>query len=93
MNPSLLSYIKDFDPDMAICVFTNDGHLEYKNSGTVDLLLLKVFYNTYSITTILELVDVTSQFRVTMDTNNKPAMFVHTGPDYVLKFFQYCEGL
>ena len=93
MNPSLLSDIKDCDPITDICVFTNVGNINHKKYGAMDLLPLKVFYNPDSITNILELDDVTSQFRFTMDTNNKPAMFVHTGPDSVLKFFKCREGL
>ena len=42
---------------------------------------------------MLALVDVTSKFRVTMDTNNEPAMFVYTGPYPVLNFYQCREGL
>ena len=57
------------------------------------LLPLRVFYNPYYISNILALIDVTSQFRVTMDTNNKPSMFVHTGPDSVLNFYQCCKIL
>ena len=57
------------------------------------LFPLIVFYNPDCISNILALIDVTSQFRATMDTNNKPSMFVHTGPDSVLNFYQCCEGL
>ena len=46
----------------------------------MDMLPLQVFYNPYYIAIILALVNVTSKFRVIMDTNNKPAMLVHTGP-------------
>ena len=74
-------------------VFTNGGHIEYKQYGTVYLFSLKVFYNPNSISNIFSLVDVTSQFRVTMDINNKPAMFIHTGSDSVLKFCQCRKGL
>ena len=54
----------------------------------MDLLPLKVLCIPYSISNILALIDVTSKFIDTMDTNNKNPMFVHTGPDYVLKFYQ-----
>ena len=57
----------------------------------MDLLPLKVFYNTYSIYNILALFDVTSQVIATMDTNNEPTMFVHAGPDSDLKFYQCRE--
>ena len=93
MNPYLLSYIKNFDIDTAICVFTNGGNLDYGQYGTVDLLPLRVFYHPYSIDSILALVDATSQFRVTIDTNNKTSMLVHTGPDSVLKIYQCHKGL
>ena len=59
----------------------------------MDMFPLIVFYNPYSIAAILSLIDVTSHFIITMDTNNDPAMFVHTGPYYVLKFYHYFEGL
>ena len=88
INPYLLSDIKYYDPDMTIHVFTNGGNIDYKQSVTVYRLPLIFFYNPDSISSILALVDVTSQFRVTMDTNNESAMFVHTGPDSVLKFCQ-----
>ena len=57
------------------------------------LLPLRFFYNPDYISNILELINVTSQFRVTMDTNNKPSMFVHTGPDSVLNLYQCCKVL
>ena len=73
---------------MAIIVFTNCGNLDYKQSDTMDWFSLKVFYNPDSIAKILALVDVTIQFRFTMDTNKEPSMFVHTGPYSVLNFYQ-----
>ena len=88
MNPSLLSYIKDYDPDTAIRVFTNGGNLDYKQSDTIDLLPLNFFYNPYSVYIILELGDITNQFIGTMDNNNEPVMFIHTVPDSVLNFYQ-----
>ena len=45
-------------------------------------------YNPIIIDKILALIGVTSHFRVTMYTNNEPAMFVYTGPDFVLKLDQ-----
>ena len=91
MNPSLLSYNKDYNPNTAIRVFTNNGNLYNKQSDTIDLLPLKVFYNPYSVYIILELGDITNQFIGTMDNNNEPVMFVHTVPDSVLKFYQWCK--
>ena len=70
INPSLLSYINYFHTDTAIFSFTNCGYLDYKQSDTLNLLTLIFFYNLDSISKILALVGVTSQFRVTMDTNN-----------------------
>ena len=93
MNPSLLSEISYFNPYMDILVFRNGGHLEYRQSGTMYLLPLNIFYNPDSISKILALVGVTSQFRVTMDYNNEPAIFVHTGPDPVIKFYQWRKVL
>ena len=87
MNQFLLSYIKDCHPNTAICLFTNGGHPDYKKSITMDLFPLNFFYNTYYIVNILAIVDVTGKLRVTMDTNNNYAILIHTGPDYVLKFY------
>ena len=60
----------------------------------MDMFPLKVFYNPDPISNMLALVDFTSQalFDVTshiatMDTNNEPAMFAHTGPDFILNFY------
>ena len=89
MNTSLISYINYCNTDTDIHVFTNGGHLDYKYSGIMDLFPLKVFYNQYSIANILKLVDVTIQFRVTMDINNKPVMIFHTRPEPVLKFYKW----
>ena len=50
-------------------MFTNGGNLDYKNSDTIDLLPLNVFYNPDYIVNILKLVDVTSKFGVNMYTN------------------------
>ena len=52
----------------------------------MDLFPFIVFYKPDYITNILSLVDVTSNFIVTMDTNNEPATFFHTGPNPVLFF-------
>ena len=93
MNPSILSENKYWNHDTYVCVFTNGGNIYYEQSGDIDLLSLKVFYNPYSIANILALVDFTIQFRVTMDTNNKPAMFFHTVTDSVLKFYQCCKWM
>ena len=41
MNPSILSDIKDWYPNTAICVFTNGVHIYYNQSDTRDLLSLK----------------------------------------------------
>ena len=59
----------------------------------MDMLPLKIFYIPDSISKILALVDVISQFIVTVDTNNEPDMFVHTGPYSVLKFYNCREVL
>ena len=59
----------------------------------MDMLSLRVFYNPDFVARIMALVDVTSKFRVTMDTINEPAMFVHTGPYSVLNFYQCHKGL
>ena len=93
MKPSILSDINYCHPSTAICKFTNGGNLDHKQSGTMDMLPLRVFYNPYSVATFLALVDVTSHFKVTMDTNNKPTIFIHTGLYYVLKFYQFFKGL
>ena len=74
-------------------MFTNGVHIDYEQYGTMDLLTLGFFYNLYYIKNMLALVDVTIQFRVTMDTNNEPAMYAHTVPDYILKFYQCHEEL
>ena len=58
----------------------------------MDMFPLRFFYNPYYIANILALVDVTSHFRVNMDTNHKRAMFIYTGPYFVFKFYQCCEG-
>ena len=58
----------------------------------MDMLPLIFFCNPYYIANILALVDVTSEFRVNMDTKNKPAMLVQTGPDSILKLYQCREG-
>ena len=91
INPSLISEIKYYDPNTAICVFINGGNIDYKQSVTMDMFPLIFFYNPYSISNILALFYVTSKFRVTMDTNNKPAMLFQTIPYYVLKFYQCHE--
>ena len=93
MNPYIISDINYCHPNTSIHVFTNVGNLDYNQSSTMYLFPLIVFYNPDCISNILALIDVTSQFRATMDTNNKPSMFVHTGPDSVLNFYQCCEGL
>ena len=93
MKLSLLSDINYCHPNTDMCVFTNIGNLDYKHSDTIYLFPLRVFYNPDSISNILSLIDVTIQFRVTMNTNNKPAMFIHTVPDYVLKFYQCIKVL
>ena len=52
---------------MAVHALTNVGHLDYKQSVVMDLLRLIFFYNQDSIAIILALVNVTIQFRVTME--------------------------
>ena len=74
---------------MAVHALTNVGHLDYKQSVVMDLLRLIFFYNQDSIAIILALVNVTIQFRVTMDINNKPVMIFHTRPEPVLKFYKW----
>ena len=59
----------------------------------MDLLTLRVFYNPYSIAIILALVAVTSQFWVTIYTNNVTAMFFHTVPGSILNFYQWLKVL
>ena len=54
----------------------------------MDILPWRFFYKPDYIAKSLELIDVTSQFIVTMDTSNEPDMFLHTGADYFLKFYQ-----
>ena len=93
MNPYILSDIKDCHHNTYIHVFTNGGYIGYKQSSKMDLFTLRVFYNPYSIVNIFSLVDVTSQFRVTMDTNNEPAILVQTIPYSMLKFYQCHKGL
>ena len=59
----------------------------------MDIFPLSIFYNPDSITNILSFGNVNSQFIITMDTNNKPAIFIHTGLDYSPKFYQCHEVL
>ena len=92
-KPSLLSDIKDYDPSTDIRVFKNGGNPDCKQSGTMDIFPLKVFYNPDSIANILELIAITSQFIVAMDTNNKPDVVVHNGPDSDLKFYRCHKGI
>ena len=54
----------------------------------MDLFPFWVLYKPYSVAKILALVDITSQFRFTMDNNNEPAIFIHSGSYYTLKFYQ-----
>ena len=54
----------------------------------MDMFTLRFFYNPDYIAKSLELIDVTSQFIVTMDTSNEPDMLLHTGADSFLKFYQ-----
>jgi Reverse transcriptase (RNA-dependent DNA polymerase)/Zinc knuckle len=89
-NKSFLSNIRPSDTKMT--VYTNGGTQvssligDVNNFGTV-------WYNPDSLANILSLAEVRKVCRVTMDTDDEPAMFVHRNNGMVMKFVEYKSGL
>ena len=74
-------------------VYTNGGQVQYNRVGTFSLLPFQVYFDEQSMENILSLKDVSSHFRVTMDTMVEHSMNMHVSDHHVLKFKQCGEGL
>ena len=90
-NPDLLKDIRKSDETMR--VYTNGGHQDYDEVGTLHMFPFTAYYNPKSLANILSLAEVSSVFRVTMDSAADPAMLVHVGPATILVFKQCGSGL
>ena len=83
---------KIWDTDDRMEVETNGGgHLESKQKCDVPLLG-EHWFDKDSMTNIIALSDMTSKFKVTMDSSKEKAFFVHL-PDKVVKFKQMKNNL
>ncbi len=71
---------------------TNGGHQDSNMIGDFPNLGA-VWYNPDSIANILSLADVRKVCRVTMDSSNEPALWVHRLDGSVMKFAEHDSGL
>ena len=92
-NPSFITNIRPCTESESMRVYTNGGQIKYDQVGTFSLLPFEVYFNGRSMADILSLKDVSSKFRVTMDTTVEHSMNVHLSDHHVLKFKQCRDGL
>ncbi len=88
-NPDYVTNIKKSDATLQI--LTNGGPMNSQQKCEVPHLG-ECWFNKDSITNIIALCDMTSKFRVTMDSNEETALLVHF-PNKVVKFKQMSNGL
>ena len=92
-NPTMVTNIRLCVEEELMTVYTNRGQVTYDNVGTFSLFPFEVYFAEDSMANILLLKDVSSRYRVTMDTTVKNSMNVHLSDHQVLKFKQYGDGL
>ena len=93
-NSSLVHNIRKCAPGQGLTVVTNGGAQTYDHTAEMEMLPLKVHFNTHSIANILSLSDVANlpDTKITMDTSQERAMLLHHG-DKVFKFIECIDGL
>ena len=90
-DSSLLSDIGSCDEMRA---YSNGGHLDYEENGTVTFLPeIDAYYNKNSLANILALSSVTKYYRVTMDSAKADRLLVHLAADETLCFEKCGNGL
>ena len=92
-NPSFVTDIPPCNDTELMTVYTNGSQVQYDCVGMFSLLLFQVYFDEKSMANILSLKDVSSCFRVTMDTTVEHSMNIHVSDHQVLKFKQCGEGL
>ena len=92
-SSKLLRDIHPCSPEDRLRVYTNGGHLDYVECGTLHVLPFLVYYNPAGIANILSLSEVAAKFRVTMDTGKERSMLVHVSDDAVICFTECEKGL
>ena len=88
-NEKFVTNIRDADQDLIMS--TNGGPISSSKKCDVPYFP-NVWFNKNSITNIISLKDMTSKFRVTLDSDKEKALLVHM-PDKIVKFKQMRNGL
>ena len=57
-NKAFISNATQRSLDNSLCVYTNEGHKDYRMTGTLQVLLLEVYANLESMANIVSLKDV-----------------------------------
>jgi len=89
-NPNMLTNIRD--SGRTLRALTNGGFQDSTQIGTFPNLG-EVWYNPHSIANILSLADVCRVRRVTMDSDQHHALFVHRKDGSLMKFEAHPSGL
>jgi hypothetical protein len=89
-NPNMLTNIRE--SERTLRAITNGGHQDSNMVGDFPNLG-EVWYNNKSIANILSLADVRKVCRVTMDSDDEPALLVHRLDGSVMKFKEHESGL
>jgi len=74
--------------------YSNSGHLDYEQHGSVNFLpAMQAYYNRNSLANILGLSSVTQFYRVTIDSAKADRMLVHLTESEILHFNKCGNGL
>ena len=89
-NLNMLTNLRE--SERTLRAITNGGHQDSNMVGDFPNLG-EVWYNDKSIANILSLADVRKVCRVTMDSDDEPALLVHQLDGSVMKFKEHESGL
>ena len=76
-NNSIVSKVTVIPLEEHLCIYSNEGHMDYTIRGTLEILPMYIYVNDNFAANILSLKELANSFRITMDTKENHAMLVH----------------
>lgn len=90
-NADLVHYV--YDLHTPVVVYTNGGSREYEQEGVLKLFPFEAYYNPDSIANILSMSEVSSRYRITMDSDSSSSIQVHLRDGRIVEFKSCGTGL
>ena len=91
-----MQHFKVYGLSQGLHIVSNDGTMHCDQIGKIGKLSFPVWYNNKLIASILSMLEVTKERRLTMDTsmdNADNAILIHCNDGRILKFVECAGGL